>query len=549
MVTNFKYRFPALFKTFFHQGIVPHSLADHSDRHHHEQENQTKQEGRHDIAQSVGYFLPGPGKWQQQGRQCHGNDHHRYGGKGIPDVFHEVCHQQQDENQRHPSVGMCFALERPVLISILCLYLILIDHTSIVQMFVDSIKGCKFTQYLIMSNDCSGKPMQMEKKKPSGYHIHKALVVVMAVMALLITRWSWMGGLDPLWVCVSSAAVFLLLFLRGRTFWRVVFFNLAAFFLILALFESYFVLKARWNPGPVVHTEGVYDHMRDEVTGARMVPGSSRRAIKTVDGALLYDVQITADTNGLRISPPCESDSACGILFFGDSFTFGEGVNDNETMPWRVGEALGNSYCIYNFALHGYGPHHMLALVEGGRVFPVVTHEVKDVIYEVLYPDHVFRLAGYFDWDVYGPWYELDDQGNPVRLGSFDTPGRLNAWTRWILRSQLGSKAMYYFRYDRTKDKERFVAVLLHTWELLQVQYPDARFHLLLWDWTEGQDDVYFDRLRDAGILIHDVETFIPNGDKSNPDLKISPFDKHPNAACQQLFADYVLAKIIQPCN
>ncbi|MEK8021721.1 MAG: hypothetical protein VSS75_033010, partial [Candidatus Parabeggiatoa sp.] len=62
-------------------------------------------------------------------------------------------------------------------------------------------------------------------------------------------------------------------------------------------------------------------------------------AQKSYANELLYNVQYTIDKNGLRLGfnqskkPPMNS-----VLFFGGSFTFGEGVNDNETMPYRFEE-------------------------------------------------------------------------------------------------------------------------------------------------------------------------------------------------------------------
>jgi hypothetical protein len=74
---------------------------------------------------------------------------------------------------------------------------------------------------------------------------------------------------------------------------------------------------------------------------------------------LIYDVTYTIDADGLRIAAGLDEnphDNRC-MLFFGCSFTFGEGVDDHEAMPYVAG-TLANLRA-YNFGFPGYGPHQM----------------------------------------------------------------------------------------------------------------------------------------------------------------------------------------------
>lgn len=48
------------------------------------------------------------------------------------------------------------------------------------------------------------------------------------------------------------------------------------------------------------------------------------------------------------------------IWFFGGSFTFGDGLNDNETFPWIIQENIGSKYDVRNFGVNGYGTLHGL---------------------------------------------------------------------------------------------------------------------------------------------------------------------------------------------
>jgi hypothetical protein len=126
---------------------------------------------------------------------------------------------------------------------------------------------------------------------------------------------------------------------------------------------------------------------------------------------LVYDVTYSIDANGLRIAPPVTPGSGerC-ILFFGGSFTFGEGVEDDTTTAYQVGQRLEGRYRIFNFGFHGYGPHQMLSALESGLAKSISSCNARYVIYLVLV-EHVQRPAGLALWDLEGPRYLLAANG------------------------------------------------------------------------------------------------------------------------------------------
>ncbi|MDD4974864.1 MAG: SGNH/GDSL hydrolase family protein [Bacteriovorax sp.] len=82
-------------------------------------------------------------------------------------------------------------------------------------------------------------------------------------------------------------------------------------------------------------------------------------------GAIIYKVNVTTDSFGRRYTPvSAASDS--NILFFGDSFTFGEGVNDNETFPYHVSIRRPKS-AVYNLGVPGLGLNDLLFDLEFGN--------------------------------------------------------------------------------------------------------------------------------------------------------------------------------------
>lgn len=87
-------------------------------------------------------------------------------------------------------------------------------------------------------------------------------------------------------------------------------------------------------------------------------------AKSSVTGTIIYKVQVTIDEFGRRFTPRHFFNHS-NILFFGDSFTFGEGVNDDETYPYFISKRRPES-AIYNLGVPGMGLNDILYDLEYG---------------------------------------------------------------------------------------------------------------------------------------------------------------------------------------
>lgn len=84
-----------------------------------------------------------------------------------------------------------------------------------------------------------------------------------------------------------------------------------------------------------------------------------------ISRTLIYRVKITTDSAGRRYTPIAPT-SKSNIIFFGDSFTFGNGVNDNETFPYYLSLRRPKS-AIYNLGLPGFGLNDILYDLQFGN--------------------------------------------------------------------------------------------------------------------------------------------------------------------------------------
>lgn len=323
--------------------------------------------------------------------------------------------------------------------------------------------------------------------------------------------------------------------------------NLAAAAVALSVAE-YYCWFDRPAPDPARYagrfTEDYFQ--RDDLLGYGPAPGIRADARKVVGGALVYDVVYGIDANGLRRAPPGRDGSRSCVLFFGDSVTFGEGVGDEQAMPYRVGVRSDGRHRVLNYGFHGYGPHQMLARLEQGRLPGSAGCDAAVGVYQAI-PAHVARSAGLASWDRHGPRYRLTDTGDVVRDGHFDSdpPGAAQRALRlercWAVRRVWGPE-----RALQSRDLDLYLAVVERARTRFQERFPGGKFHVLLWGGAgERQYDAIVAGLTQRGLRVHPVAAMLP-GHARDPDrYALGPHDAHPNPDAHDRIAAYVAETIL----
>jgi hypothetical protein len=203
-----------------------------------------------------------------------------------------------------------------------------------------------------------------------------------------------------LWISACWVLLCGILILRSTTSSRKAFwFNLLFLALVAGALEAsaYFSDYDESNYRSEGVNEGYYTV--SEILGYAPAENYVRKSKRFYNEELLYDATYTIGGDSRRITPEPENDLAC-LLFFGGSYTYGDGVNDHESMPYIVGTLQKRK--AHNFGFHGYGPHHMLSAIQNG----LVPCKPKLIIYQALVR-HVARAAGHTHWDKHGPKYVL----------------------------------------------------------------------------------------------------------------------------------------------
>jgi len=113
-----------------------------------------------------------------------------------------------------------------------------------------------------------------------------------------------------------------------------------------------------------------------------------------VDGDHLnYDVTYTIDERGARVTPASAPEpTGRDVVFFGGSYTFGEGVEDDQTLPNQVARRA-PGWRVTNFGFPGYGPGQMLRRIEDPQVLEPFKNSDARAIYTYI-SRHPERVVG-----------------------------------------------------------------------------------------------------------------------------------------------------------
>jgi hypothetical protein len=285
--------------------------------------------------------------------------------------------------------------------------------------------------------------------------------------------------------------------------------------------------------------EGLFELVDD----VGFVPRASAqlKARADVEGRTIYDVVYSIGPDHFRVVPEAaETPDAC-VLLFGDSFTFGDGVADEETYAAQIVKQSARRVAAQNFAVSGWGPHQFLAGLQSGRFQRAVRCQPTDAVF-LMVPSLIWRASGVTNpWDTQGPRYRLGADGRPVRAGTLGDPDPYN-WRRWIGLDPV----------SKGEALRLAMALIVEAMNELKRLYPGIRTHFISYrvaSWSDTgftSDDLagFEYDLQQAGVMPLPLEAIIPRYRFALRDYVLAPTDYHPNARAHCLIAEFILREI-----
>lgn len=376
--------------------------------------------------------------------------------------------------------------------------------------------------------------------------IRIATAVVIMVLAIVVEFWHFVPAfrfMNFLLVFLSSAILVSLT--RGKT--RDSLIALTSLLLGLTSFEGvatlmqhqirtkmtdgWSVLRPEIGWGP--QAEGVYHAEKTDITS----------------NTIIYNADYTIDKNLLRHTASKSEGEA--IVFFGDSFTFGDGVEDQETMPQRFSDRLSHQERVLNLAFTGYGPQQFLREMEIGLYDKVIGPKPKLFIFMTA-AWHAERTSCKAYWTPPAPFYIVDDHNNISFKGQCNPPGPSLWFRQWRENSAAYKFLIEPYRHKLThEDVEFYVRILERAIDLARIKYgvpvliPYLTYPKEYLDSTGFTDELIMERLKKAGAEVTDVSL---KEEENNGKIISIKGDGHPTPLAHDLRArlliDYIRARM-----
>jgi hypothetical protein len=323
--------------------------------------------------------------------------------------------------------------------------------------------------------------------------------------------------------------------------------GLAVTLLLLGVAEL--AVRKLWRPpaGPRTDYEPGYWARDERGRGHPAAPGAWRSwEIDPKTGATLYDVVYHVDDHLRRVTPLLpEGPRDRFALLFSDSFTFGEGVGDDQTAPYRLG-VLAPRYHPLNYGFHAGGPSDMLSWLEAGSPRDEVDESRGILIYTFI-DDHVRRTIGTLrliaSWGRGMPCYELNDSGVVEFRGTFERARPV----RDLVFRRLGSSVLlerlgldWPLRIGDA-EIETTARVLARSKEVFDSHFPGSRFVVVLYPGTDEFGPRLLSDLARLGVETLDLSRLF---DTSQTEYVLSRLDPHPSPLAYRKYAEALVERL-----
>ncbi|MGE5368324.1 MAG: hypothetical protein ACM3PD_01820 [Chloroflexota bacterium] len=281
-------------------------------------------------------------------------------------------------------------------------------------------------------------------------------------------------------------------------------------------------------------------------------PGPIHEKKIATNGDVVYDVVNTIDDNLTRKVESAPDGPT--VAFFGDSITFGAGLNDNETLPQAFADLTDRRFRVLNLAVTAYGPQQFLRALEIGEHDALLKKDPRLFIM-LTAPWHAGRTSCKERNQWYAPRYVIED-GAPVYRGACsEAASGLFGAARALLRS---TEMFHYFFESREppideKDVDLYVAVLGKAGEVARQKYGVPTLIMYLPD--NFATDRYqlgpaygnaqiMQKLRATGLHVAEARLVNPAEYPGQP--LFIPGDGHPTGLMDRIWAGQIRDVVMQ---
>ena len=271
--------------------------------------------------------------------------------------------------------------------------------------------------------------------------------------------------------------IFLKKFIQNKKIYNLICFYI---FTSILLFEFCFKQYEKYTSDKIIgESNFVYDY--NKLIGYKPKKNFQYFEKKKIDNKIILDAVYSINNDGFRVTGSQEVDSDKCLVFYGGSITFGQSLNDEDTLPYILGNFFNENIKIFNFGFNGYGPHQFLSYLDHFENLSFFKCKKTIFIYSYI-SDHVGRVVGKRSWGAKSPRY-IEDNNRLIFSGLFyDYPFKLVMKVRNNWNSSKFLRIIYNFENVNINDEKLFVKVLKNIEQRLFQKFKDPIFIYVHWN-------------------------------------------------------------------
>lgn len=275
---------------------------------------------------------------------------------------------------------------------------------------------------------------------------------------------------------------------------------------------------------PIEKKSGLY--LLQPAHASHSVADAVRRYDKT-----LYDVRYTLDKYGHRVVAIHTEKPKADLLLFGCSYTFGHGLENEQTWPWKLSIDLGPDWLVTDYALNGFGAQQMLGMLEEHELEPLPQAPRREALFLSIRA-HIHRHTGIY-YSNKSIKYKLVD--NKLEREGYNTDSALHIIPSlpFILNGSQCARglAQYLAASYINKNQEEllatYAAMIIRSSQILKKEYG-TRLTVLLWPDIEDLAPI----LEKENIPVLFARAFLKSWDSPNNEQEyqiVPKYEVHPN--------------------
>lgn len=275
-----------------------------------------------------------------------------------------------------------------------------------------------------------------------------------------------------------------------------------------------------------------YTARPDSRVGYALVPNQTLKIEHATFGQFASRFTLHTDAFGRRVTPVPEGKRERFALFLGCSFTYGEDLEDDQTIPAAFAQAA-PEYRPYNYGVDGYGPAQWLGQLESRRLRDEIS-EREGIAVLTLFEDHLRRALPSLKISLSGPntpIYESTPDGPVFRgLARDATPWR-HAWYAWLGSSALLRVMNFDWPPAGPSDRKLSQHLLGAVIRRFHDQFPTSPFFVVIYPQADALLPMA-PELERAGAHVLDYHSLF---DRNAPENRTNSW--HPSEKAADLFA------------